>query len=85
MVFCDLPTSKGDEVAKEMGENVQYIPADVTSEKDIENLVAEISQKYGQLDVVVNCAGISDAHVTYNFGAKRPKLLEDFQKVILVC
>lgn len=85
VVFCDLPTSNGAEVAKELGENALYIPADVTSENDVQNLVEEISKKYGKLDVLVNCAGLGDAHTTYNFASKKPRRLADFQKVLLVC
>lgn len=84
VVFCDLPSSNGEEVAKEIGENAHYIPADVTSESDIQNLVGEISKKYGKLDVLVNCAGIADAHVTYNFASDRAKSLDDFRKVLIV-
>ena len=84
VVFCDLPTSNGEEVVKEFGENAHYIPADVTSESDVSNLVEEISKKYGKLDVLVNCAGLGDAHVTYNFRSKKPRHLEDFEKVLRV-
>lgn len=84
-MFCDLPTSNGEQVAKEIGENAHYIPADVTSETDVQNLVEEISKKFGKLDILVNCAGISNSYLTYNFIAKRPKKLEDFQKVLTVC
>ena len=85
VVFCDLPTSNGAEVAKEIGENVHYIPADVTSETDIQNVLDEIKNKHGKLDVLVNCAGMSNAFVTYNFYKKKPTTLEYFQKVFLVC
>lgn len=84
VVFCDLPTSNGAEVAKEIGENAVYIPADVTSEKDIKNVVEQISSKYGKLDVLVNCAGLSNAHAIYNFSEQRPRGLEDMQKVLMV-
>lgn len=84
VVICDLPTSNGAEVAKELGENAFYVPADVTSEEQIQNLVEEISKKYGKLNVLVNCAGISNAYVTYNFNTEKPRTLEDFRSVLLV-
>lgn len=84
VVFCDLPTSNGEEVANEIGENVMYIPADVTSETDIQNLAEQIDKKYGKLNVLVNCAGLADAYVTYNFEAQRAHSLTDYQKVIMV-
>lgn len=84
VVFCDLPTSNGAELAKKLGENAQYIPADVTSEQDIQNVISEISNKYGKLDVVVNCAGLMNAYSTYNFNKKKHRSLKEFQSVITV-
>lgn len=85
VICCDLPTSNGEELVKEFGDNALFIPADVTSESDVTNLVEEISKKYGKLDVLVNCAGLGDAHVTYNFRSHKPRKLEDFEKVLRVC
>lgn len=84
VVICDLPTSNGEAVAKELGENALYIPADVTSETDIEHVLSEITNKHGKLDVLVNCAGLSNAFVTYNFNTNKPRLLADFQRVLMV-
>lgn len=71
MIFCDLPTSNGEEIAKNLGENVQYIPADVRSENDIQNLVSKISKQYGKLNVLVNCAGIAEAHPINSLNTER--------------
>lgn len=85
VVFCDLPTSNGEAVAKEIGENAHYIPADVTSETDVQNLVDEISKKYGKLNLLVNCAGRTSAHVSHNSHAGRTINLESFKNVLFVC
>lgn len=85
VIFCDLPTSKGEEVAKEIGNDVKYVPANVTKEEDIKNVLEEIKKNYGKLDVLVNCAGVLNAHVTYNFNEKRARNLEDFVAVLQVC
>lgn len=84
VVICDLPTSKGADVAKTLGEDAYYVPADVTSEEQIQNLVDEIAKKYGKLNVLVNCAGLCNAYVTYNFKTEKPRTLEDFQSVLMV-
>lgn len=84
VVFCDLPTSDGEEVAKELGENAHFIPADVTSETDIQNVLSEISKKHGKLDVVVNCAGLSNAFVIYNFKTRKARSIEDFKSILEV-
>lgn len=58
VILCDLPTSNGEEIAKEIGENVHFIPADSKLEKDTENVVNEIRKRFGQLNVLVNCSGL---------------------------
>lgn len=84
MIFCDLPTSNGEHVATEIGHNAQYIPANVTNESEVQKVLDEIKTKYGKLNVVVNCAGIANAHVTYNFAQEKPRNLVDFQSVLMV-
>lgn len=83
-VLCDLPTSKGESVAKEVGENVVFAPVDVTSEKDVLDALEVTKTKFGRLDVVVNCAGIGVAFKTYNFNKNLPHKLEDFIRVLTV-
>lgn len=41
-------------------------------------------EKFGKLDLAVNCAGIAVAVKTYNFKKAVPHSLEDFQRVINV-
>jgi len=82
VVICDIPKSKGNELAKELGNDAIFCPADVRQEKDIQDALSACKDKFGRLDVVVNCAGIGVAFKTYNFNKKLPHLLEDFQRVI---
>lgn len=79
-----MGTSKGNDVAKELGDNVLYVPVDVTSEKDVTNAVQATKDKFGRLDFTVNCAGTGVAFKTYNFNKNLPHKLEDFTKVIMV-
>lgn len=75
----------GEERAKELGENVHFVPADVTSESDVENLVKEVEKKFGALHVVVNCAGLTaKPQPIYDFAQNRPLSLEDLQQVLQV-
>lgn len=84
VVLCDLPTSAGSQIAKDLGEHAHYVNADITSEGDVQNLINEVETKFGRLDVLVNCAGRANAFVTYNFNTKKPRSLEDFQSIIQV-
>lgn len=84
VVFCDLATSKGQEVAQQCGEGVTYIPADVCNEEDVQNVFNEIERLHGRLNVVVNCAGQAVAHPTYNFNKSRPRELKSFRQIFNV-
>lgn len=85
VVLCDLPASEGDRVAKEFGEkHVLFAPMDVTSEADVKQALEATKKAFGQLNNVVNCAGIAVAFKTYNSKKKLSHNLEDFVKVINV-
>ncbi|XP_069693284.1 3-hydroxyacyl-CoA dehydrogenase type-2-like [Periplaneta americana] len=83
-VLCDLSSSSGHKLEKEYGENVVFVPTDVVSETDVQNAVQTAKDKFGRLDVVVNCAGIGVAFKTYNFNKKAPHSLQDFTKVLMI-
>lgn len=84
VTLCDLPTSKGEEVAKSLGDNCVFAPVDVTSTEDVESALALTKGKFGRLDAAVNCAGIGVAFKTYNFNKNRPHDLNDFIKVQMI-
>lgn len=84
VVICDLPTSKGQEVAATLGANCVFAPVNVTSEADISKALELTKSTFGKLDIAVNCAGIGVAFKTYNFNKNKPHLLEDFEKVLMV-
>lgn len=81
IVICDLPQSNGEEIAKEVGENVSFIPADVRSESDVQNLMNEVQKKYGKLNMVVNCATVARSGETYNYQHRKPINLDNFELV----
>ena len=56
VVIADLPTSNGQEVAAQLGHKVRFVPADVTSETEMQTVVAT-AVDIAPLRVLVNCAG----------------------------
>ncbi|VVC86213.1 3-hydroxyacyl-CoA dehydrogenase type-2-like [Leptidea sinapis] len=84
VVICDLPSAPGANTAKALGENAAFAPVDVTSEKDIKNALQTTVDKFGRLDVAVNCAGIASAARTYNFKKDQPFDLELFRTTVEV-
>ncbi|XP_045548157.1 3-hydroxyacyl-CoA dehydrogenase type-2 isoform X1 [Salmo salar] len=83
-VILDLPSSDGHTLAASLGERCTFAPADVTSEADVRSAVELARQRFGKLDLAVNCAGIAVAVKTYNFKKDVPHSLEDFTRVITV-
>lgn len=84
VILCDLPTSTGNEIAKNLGDSVVFVPTDVTSEQDVADAIETTKTKFGRLDVCVNCAGTSCAHQTYNFNKELPHVLDDFARIMTV-
>lgn len=84
VIICDLPTSKGKEVASALGNDCVFAPADVTSESDVKNALQLTKEKFGMLNVVINCAGIGYAQRTYNFPKNKVHSLEAFKNVLMI-
>jgi 3-hydroxyacyl-CoA dehydrogenase/3-hydroxy-2-methylbutyryl-CoA dehydrogenase len=84
VIICDLPKSAGQEVADKIGPNAIFSPTDVTVEADVKKALEIAKEKFGRLDVAVNCAGIGVAIVTYNKNKDKVHTFEDFMRVINV-
>ena len=59
VVISDLDQQQVEQVATEIGNDAVGIVANVTSGEDIENLFGQVKEKYGNIDVVVNNAGVT--------------------------
>ena len=62
VIFGDILDSDGEELEaeiKKLGGYAKYIHLDVTSESDWEEVVYQVMESYGRLDVLVNNAGIT--------------------------
>ncbi len=60
VVIVDLPTSRGEEVAREIGHGVQFVAADVTDSAAMQAAVDAVTAM-APLRAVVHCAGRSHA------------------------
>ncbi|EME19769.1 MULTISPECIES: 3-hydroxyacyl-CoA dehydrogenase [Rhodococcus] len=81
VVIIDLPSSNGETVAKELGDRVRFVAADVTDEAAVAEAL-DVAESLGPLRVAVNCAGIGNAIKTVNKNGAFP--LADFSKIINV-
>ncbi len=81
-VICDLERSNGAQVAKELGDRVAWAPTDVTSEEDVQAAIALAVERFGELHIAVNCAGIGWAQRTVT--RQGPHEMKIFELVIRV-
>jgi NAD(P)-dependent dehydrogenase (short-subunit alcohol dehydrogenase family) len=78
VVLFDLPSSAGEEAARQLGSAASFVAGDVTSEEDARAAVAAA----GDLRIAVNCAGIgSGARIV---GREGPYPLDRFRRVVEV-
>jgi len=81
VVIADLPTSPGEQLAKELGGRVVFVPTDVCDEIAVQSAV-DAAVELGPLRVVVNCAGIGTPGRV--LGKNGPLPLETFRRVVEV-
>lgn len=60
VVILDLAASNGEDVAKQLGDQVRFAPADVTDQVAVAEAF-DLAESLGPVRVVVNCAGTADA------------------------
>ncbi|CAJ0600868.1 unnamed protein product [Cylicocyclus nassatus] len=82
VAILDLPSSKGADVAKELGSNVIFAPTNVTSDTEVKAAFDAVKDKFGRCDAVVNCAGIAFAFKLYSVSKKKMSDLDKIQKTI---
>lgn len=61
-VILDLDRSPGAELAAELGDDVLFIPTDVSDQDQVTAAVAQAVATFGRIDLCVNAAGVSPAH-----------------------
>ncbi len=59
--IVDLSEEKGEKLRAELGDKTVFLPADVTDELAVKQIVGQTENRFGQIDIVVNCAGIAIA------------------------
>jgi 3-hydroxyacyl-CoA dehydrogenase / 3-hydroxy-2-methylbutyryl-CoA dehydrogenase len=82
VAILDRPASAGADVATALGDAAVFTPADVTSGDEVARAVEAARERFGSLNILVNCAGIGTAMKTV--GKSGPAKLEDFTRVIQV-
>ncbi len=79
VVILDLPSSRGDDVAAELGDRVRFAAADVTDEEAVA-AAFDLAETLGPVRIVVNCAGTGDAIRVLGKGGVYP--LAKFARIV---
>jgi 3alpha(or 20beta)-hydroxysteroid dehydrogenase len=78
VVICDVNDETGKELATDLGAAAIYRHLDVSTEHDWAGVVDETVENLGQLDVLVNNAGV------LHFSALADTTLDDYERVIRI-
>ncbi len=81
-IILDRDADRGKALTAELGDAVRYAQADVTSEADVQAAVNLAYETFGDLRVVVNCAGVAWAGRTIS--KEGPHALDLFETVIKI-
>jgi NAD(P)-dependent dehydrogenase (short-subunit alcohol dehydrogenase family) len=82
VVILDRNEERGAAVAQELGAQATFVKADVASESDIQQAVNTTREKYGSIQIAVNCAGVGWAMRTLS--KEGPHSLDLFETVIKI-
>jgi NAD(P)-dependent dehydrogenase (short-subunit alcohol dehydrogenase family) len=58
VAFVDMNQELGYALKQHLGENAKFYPLDVTNEQTVKSFFLNVEQDFGQLNGLVNCAGI---------------------------
>src|SRR3954451_2932758 len=80
VTIADVNGEKGDALADELGDGVQFLQADVTKPEELEAAVEAATELAGDLRISVCCAGVGWAERTVTKNG--PHQLQPFETVI---
>ncbi len=82
VAIFDMNTERGEALATELQGAAMFVPVDVTQEDSVAKGIARVVEKFGNLSICVNCAGIAIAAKTLGRDGAHP--LDGFTKVVNV-
>jgi NAD(P)-dependent dehydrogenase (short-subunit alcohol dehydrogenase family) len=83
VTILDLPGSAGAAVAKDLGDQARFAPADITSEDEVRSAIAA-AEEAGPLRALVHCAGRGGDRTRIIDKQHQPGALDTFEQVIKV-
>ncbi|VDM95883.1 unnamed protein product [Thelazia callipaeda] len=88
VALLDLPSSNGAFLSRLLNQNCAYIQADIANDEEVKNGLSKVKDKFGHLDIVVNCAGISFNRKAFSFitpnSDQKATVMSDLGKMLSV-
>lgn len=81
-IIADRDPEKGTKLSEELGSSAIYVEVDVTSEEDIKQILDQGVKQFGNVNALVNCAGIVIGEKVLGKGGVHD--IKSFTKVIEV-
>ena len=75
VVFCGRNKEAGEKIAA--ANNAHFIKVDVTKPEEVESFFAQIKEKYGELNVLINNAGVIS-----NVGRQADIPIDEYMKIM---
>ena len=82
VMILDRDEGKGRSLAADLGDQARFVGADVTSEADIKRALDTMAAEFGELNGLINCAGVGVAIRTVS--SRGPHPLAAFESVIRI-
>lgn len=82
VAILDMSEEAGSKLAEKLGEDVIFIPTDVSDETSVKNALDVTVEKFGGVHIAVNCAGIAPGQKV--LGKNGPATLELFEKTMRI-
>jgi len=82
VAIYDLAQEKGESLAAELGSKAIFTYTDITQDESTKSAIGKTMNAFGTLDVVINCAGVSDSGKALS--KKGPLPLSSFNHVIQI-
>ena len=80
VILVDMNQEQGQALQQQLGSQSEFVQLDVTDEQAVENFFAHVESMYGQLNGLINCAGIAPSAKV--LGRNGIHELAMFQKVL---
>jgi 3-hydroxyacyl-CoA dehydrogenase / 3-hydroxy-2-methylbutyryl-CoA dehydrogenase len=80
VAIFDINALKGEQLASEIGDHALFVKCDITNEASTEESIQKVTETFGALNILINCAGLGFAE---KVASKRgPASLANFSEII---